>query len=159
LKSRYSKNGDSRVHLTGVLILGWFIGLVVQAQEIFVPSWLPSSRSSTFFSSLATFSLDLSPSPSKLGRQSCCVTCLLISVSGGGKGGAESVWVIFKNSFYDCSTAELWNQLFDKCSQNNKCPCCKVRPQENTLVYFTSGRSNCLTRTSDYYFNNILVLQ
>ncbi len=35
-----------------------------------------------FFSSPCTISIHLSPSPSKLGRQSCWVACLLVGVSG-----------------------------------------------------------------------------
>jgi hypothetical protein len=39
------------------------------------------SQAQNIFSSLITFSLHLSPSPSQLGRQSCRVACLIICVS------------------------------------------------------------------------------
>ncbi len=59
--------------------LGWFVKLVVPVQEILAVLVGPVQ---IFFTSLYTFSLHLSPSPSKLGRQSCRVPCLLICVSG-----------------------------------------------------------------------------
>jgi hypothetical protein len=51
-----------------------------------------SASVQTIFSSLATFSPDLSPLPSKLCRQSCCITCLLINVSGWDDGKPMRVW-------------------------------------------------------------------
>ncbi len=65
--------------------LGWFVGLVVLVQEIFVLPWLLLSAQCKILYSFTyryTISLPLSPSPSTPGRQSCCVTCLLICVSG-----------------------------------------------------------------------------
>jgi hypothetical protein len=63
--------------------LDWFVGLVVPVQEIFGLPWLLcSAQYKIFFSSLDTVSFLLSPSPSKLGRQSCRVACLLIRVCG-----------------------------------------------------------------------------
>ncbi len=53
-----------------------FLGLIVQVvQPIIVMLWLLQSP--------YTVSIHLSPSPSKFGRQSCLVACLLICVSGG----------------------------------------------------------------------------
>jgi hypothetical protein len=61
----------------------WFVGLVVQVEEIFIlPLVLSSAQNKIFFFSPHTFSLYMSPSPSKLGRQSCRVAFLLICVSG-----------------------------------------------------------------------------
>ncbi len=66
-------------------------------RDFFLP-WLFRSRSSTkhFFSSMAAFSPNLFPSPSKLGRQSCLEThskrqatqhnCLLSLLCDGDKG-------------------------------------------------------------------------
>ncbi len=59
---------------------GWFVELVVQVQDMFVLLWL--LLSAPYMLSPYIFSLTFSPSPSKLSRQSCRVTCLLICVSG-----------------------------------------------------------------------------
>ena len=63
---------------------GWFVGFVLPSKRLL--SCLGcSSRPITkyyLFSSPHTISLHLSPSPSKLGRQSCRVACLLIYISG-----------------------------------------------------------------------------
>ncbi len=73
-----------------VSFLGWFVGLIVPWQEIFVCLGC-SSRPSTkyFFSSSYTFSIPVSQSPSKLGGQPCWVACLLVCVSGGDCGVAR----------------------------------------------------------------------
>jgi hypothetical protein len=59
--------------------------LLGPAQESIFLTWLVSwlGQLQDNVSSLATFSLDFSSTPGKLGRQSCRVTCLLINVSGG----------------------------------------------------------------------------
>ncbi len=54
---------------------------VLPVKKIFVLAWL-LNRSSTKYFFLAYLSIPLSPSPSKLGRQSCWVACLLLCVSG-----------------------------------------------------------------------------
>jgi hypothetical protein len=64
-------------------LVGWLVGLVVPILEIFVLRWLLySDQYKIFFSSLYTISIPLLPFPSKLGKQSCWVTCLLVCVSG-----------------------------------------------------------------------------
>ncbi len=85
--------GDSSSTSKRDPFIRWFVGLVVPVQEIFVLPWLLLSKrflsclgcfsrpSTNLFSSPYTISLHLSPSPSKLGRQSCHVACLLICVS------------------------------------------------------------------------------
>jgi hypothetical protein len=52
-----------------------------------------SGRPSTkyFFPSRTLISVHLSPSHSKLGRQSCRVACILMCVSGPAKGGKQTV--------------------------------------------------------------------
>jgi hypothetical protein len=55
--------------------LGWFVVLVVSLQEIFVLPHGCSGRPHTI-------SITLYPSPSKLDRQPCWVSCLLVCVSG-----------------------------------------------------------------------------
>jgi hypothetical protein len=61
--------------------LVWIVGLVVPVQEIFVLPCLQESAQYKVFSSPYTFSVNLSRLPSKLGRQSCWVTRLLMCVS------------------------------------------------------------------------------
>ncbi len=57
--------------------LGWFFGLVMPVQEIFVLPWLLlSAQYKIFFSSPCIFSIPLSPSPTKRGRELCWVFCL-----------------------------------------------------------------------------------
>ncbi len=93
-------NGAQRVQLKGPF-LGWFVGLFLPVQDIFVLPWLLFSRTSTknFFLAVQAYTIlmHLSPSASKLGtvgRQSCWVACLLMCFSGyGGGGGCGSVLV------------------------------------------------------------------
>jgi hypothetical protein len=60
---------------------GWFVGLVVPVLENLVLPWLlKSTQYKIFFSSPYTASINLSPSPSKLGRMSCWVACLLVYI-------------------------------------------------------------------------------
>jgi hypothetical protein len=62
---------------------GVLLWLFVSVQDIFALPWLLElAHSKLFFSSPHTISMPLSPSPSKLGRQACWVTCLLVCVSG-----------------------------------------------------------------------------
>ncbi len=71
--------GDSKEHKS---FLGWFVRLIVLVQNIFFLPWLLySAQYKIFFSSPYTISVPLSPSPSKLGRQSCWVARLLVCVS------------------------------------------------------------------------------
>ncbi len=59
----YKKNYTLWVHIH----LGWFVGLVVPVQEIFVLPWLfKMALCKIFFSSPYTISVPLSPPPSKL---------------------------------------------------------------------------------------------
>ncbi len=68
--------------MTGVFPWSFF-GLVLPVQEIFVLPWLLySAQNKIFVSSSYTISIHLSLSSSKLGRQLCCVACLLVYVSG-----------------------------------------------------------------------------
>ncbi len=65
--------------------LGWFFGLVVLVQEIFVLPWLPlSAQVQNIFFPHNALSILLSPLPIKLDRQPCWVTCLLVCVSWHG---------------------------------------------------------------------------
>ncbi len=59
---------------------GLFVGLVVPGLENLVLPWLLTSAQYKIFPSPYTASINLSPSPSKLGRMSCWVTCLLVYV-------------------------------------------------------------------------------
>jgi hypothetical protein len=72
--------------MKGVFPCSWLLGLAVPVQEIFVQPWLLLSAQYKIFISphctVYTFSVPLSPWPSKLGRQSCWVAGLLLSVSG-----------------------------------------------------------------------------
>ncbi len=60
---------------------GWFFGLVVPVQILFVLAAL-AGPVQNIFSSPYTISMPMSPSPSKLGRQPCWVASLLVCVSG-----------------------------------------------------------------------------
>ncbi len=61
---------------------GWFVGLVVPVQEIFILLWLLwTAQYKNIFSSPYTIAIYVSPSPSNLGRQSCRAACLWIFVS------------------------------------------------------------------------------
>jgi hypothetical protein len=75
-------NGDSKSLMKGSF-LGFFVGLSCRCER-FLFCLGCSSRLSTryFFPSPYTVSFPLSSSPSKLGRQQCWVTCLLVCVSG-----------------------------------------------------------------------------
>jgi hypothetical protein len=72
-------NGDSRVQMKRVLhwLVRW---LAVPVLEIFFLV-APVGSEENIFSSLYTISTPLSPSPRKLGRQSCWVRCRLLCVS------------------------------------------------------------------------------
>jgi hypothetical protein len=70
------------LHMNGVLPWYGFLGSSCR-YERFCPGLAALvDPVQIFCSSLHTFSLHLSLSPSKLGRQSCHVACLLIYVSG-----------------------------------------------------------------------------
>ncbi len=74
--------GTQRVQMKGSFLC-WFVGLVVPVQDFFVqPCLLQSAQYKIFFSSPYIISIHLSPSPNKLGRQSCWITCFLVCVSG-----------------------------------------------------------------------------
>jgi hypothetical protein len=76
-------NGDSkRTNERGLSFLVWFVGLFMPVQVIFVLPGLQSVQYKIFFSSPYTISIHLSPSPSKLGRQSFRIVCLLMCVCG-----------------------------------------------------------------------------
>ncbi len=91
--------GTQRVHLVG--LLGW----LWRARDCSGPTSLVGLVQN-IFSSPYTFSISLSPSPSKLGRQPCWVACLLVCVSGddrrreGGRrkcGERDKKILYFKN--------------------------------------------------------------
>jgi hypothetical protein len=63
-------------------LLGRFVGLVVPVQRLFSALTSLVGPVQDIFSSLYTISTPLSPSPSKLGRQPCWVSCLVVCVSG-----------------------------------------------------------------------------
>jgi len=64
--------------------LGSFAGLVAPVQEIFCSALaaLVGPVRNIFFPSPYTILINLSSSPSKLGRQPCWLTCLVVCVSG-----------------------------------------------------------------------------
>ncbi len=73
-------NGDSM----STRVLPWLVRWARRAGTRYVCPALAAlvgHIQNTFFSSPYTISIHLSPSPSKLSRQSCRVTCLLICVS------------------------------------------------------------------------------
>ena len=74
--------------------LGWFVGLVVSVQEIFVLPHGCSQCSGRPY----TISITLSPSPSKLGRQPCWVSCLLVCVSG--HPSPRCIWLYLRERSY-----------------------------------------------------------
>ncbi len=101
-----------RTHMKWVLPwLVLFLGFLC----IFVLRWpLKSAQYKIFFSSPYTISILLAISPSKLGRQSCRVTCLFKCVSvilaipamtvwysfwSNPKLGERSIWSIFRSQF------------------------------------------------------------
>ncbi len=59
-----------------------FLGLSCRHKRFLVCLGCSSQPSTNIFSSPYTFSIPLSPPPSKLGWQPCWVTCLLVCVSG-----------------------------------------------------------------------------
>ncbi len=67
-----------------VQMKGWFVGIVIRVQEMVVFDALAALlfQYKIFFLLLYTISINFSPSPSKLGRQMCWVTCLLVCVYG-----------------------------------------------------------------------------
>ncbi len=76
-------NGDSRSTYERSPSLFGSLGSSCRYKTIFVLSWLLQSAQYKICVSLPyTISLHLSSSPSKPGRQSCRVACLLICVSG-----------------------------------------------------------------------------
>ncbi len=80
LTGNWGKWGLKEYIWTGSL-LGWFAGLVMPVQEIFVLPWLlQSAQYKIFLSSPYTISIHLFPSPSKLGRRPCWVAFLLVCV-------------------------------------------------------------------------------
>jgi hypothetical protein len=90
--------GTQRVYKCKKSFLGWFVGLDVTVQEIFVLSWLlysAQNKNKIFCSSPYTLSILLSSSPSKLGGQPCWVACLLVcrelAQHGGPPGWLEEI--------------------------------------------------------------------
>ncbi len=74
--------GTQRVQMNGVLL--WLVRWECRASTwVFCPSLAALvGPEQNIFSSLFSISIPLSTFPSKLGRQSCCDTCLLVCVSG-----------------------------------------------------------------------------
>jgi hypothetical protein len=76
--------GTYRVQMKGVH--PWLVRWARRAGTIFFPLLWLLSLAHIIFLSPCTISIDVSPSPSKLGRQSCRATCLWMCVSGCDAG-------------------------------------------------------------------------
>ncbi len=115
-------NGVSKSTNEQGSFLGWFVGPILAVQEVFILPWLLlSAQYKIVFPSQYTISVQLSTSPSKLGKQSCQVVCLLVCVSDGDCTKAE-----FRNpdksleSFPPCYSqfySFTWDLYFFKLTQ------------------------------------------
>jgi hypothetical protein len=126
---------------------GWFVGLVVPVQEIFVLSWLLySAQYKIFFSSPYTFSMPLSPSPSKLGMQSCWVACLLLCFCGVKEskckknGGSSAIHKIAANQCKPLFVSTILLDLVEPRSISYQ-----LAAREQPDYYIAMSISTCLT--------------
>ncbi len=102
LTIKTEENEDSKS--TNERVLPWLVHWACRAgtRDFCPASAALVSPVQNIFSSPCTTSIHLSPSPSKLDRQSCCVACLLICVSESTSGWEYNLLVCtFQNGFLD----------------------------------------------------------
>jgi hypothetical protein len=121
-------NGDSkRTNARGPFLVSSLGLLCKYKYTIFLSCLGCSSRPST------KFSIPLSPSPSKLGRQPCWVACLLVCVSDGDKE-IEIVYGEEKKILYWADYIEQPKQIKKKSHHKSNCHCRLSATRNGTTV-------------------------